>query len=504
MRLRERFTLTLIGITLILIAPAVYGIFAMQDLNRVAQTLQGRDAIAALNLGRLQTAFGELESAARIYVALGGVDGREEHRLQVDRNAERVRVALESLRDGGYSTAVQPATAAWRDLAAALQEEQRLVEAQQLAAADEHREQRVVPAFTAMDATLEPIGRAIDTAGDVEVQRARSIAETGATTMIVALGIALLIAVLIAMWLTRAFLRPIHSLRTSMAEVARGDLAPEVDIDPGRRDEIGDLGRSFRWMTNQLGELERLRAQFVAVASHELKTPLSVIKGYVSLIREGIYGEITEEQEKVLTSVSDQSDRLGRLIQQLLDISRFEAGGGRLDIQGIQLRPFLQELSVSFEALALQNQIDFECEIDPSLPEAIEGDPDRLNEVVGNLLSNAFKFTPRDGWIRLRARASPGRPGEEVELAVCDSGIGISPDELHRIFEKFYQVENAAQPLSSGSGLGLAISKEIVEAHGGTISAESTVGKGTTFRVSLPMSPQQRLEEASLQEIQRV
>jgi signal transduction histidine kinase len=504
MKLRERFTLTLFGITLILIAPAVYGIFAVRTLNEVAQTLQGRDAIAALNLGRLQTAFGELESSARIYVALGRLDEREDHRVQVERNAERVEAALEALREGGYREAVRPAVAAWQELAAALLEEQRLVESQDVTAADTHREQRVVPSFTAMEATLEPIGRAIHTAGDVEVQRARSVAETAATGMIAALGVALLIAVLIAIWLTRAFLLPIHSLRTSMAEVARGDLSPEVDIDPTRPDEIGDLGRSFRWMTNQLSELERLRAQFVAVASHELKTPLSVIKGYVSLIREGIYGEITDEQEKVLTSVSDQSDRLGRLIQQLLDISRFEAGGGRLDIQTIELRSFLQELSVSFEALALQNQIDFDCEIDSSLPESIEGDPDRLNEVVGNLLSNAFKFTPRDGWIRLQARANPARPGEEVELAVCDSGIGISEEELHRVFEKFYQVQNVAQPLSSGSGLGLAISREIVEAHGGTISAESSVGNGTTFRVILPTSPQQRLEETSLEDIERV
>jgi signal transduction histidine kinase len=271
-----------------------------------------------------------------------------------------------------------------------------------------------------------------------------------------------------------------------MTVVSGGDFSPELAIPPDRPDEIGDLGRSFRAMTKQLAELERLRAQFVAVASHELKTPLSVIKGYVSLVREGIYGDVNAEQQKVLGSVSDQGDRLGRLIQQLLDISRFEAGGGRLDIRPIDLPAFLQDLALSFEALALQNRIDFEVEISPDVPPSIMGDADRLNEVIGNLLSNAFKFTPRNG--RISLRAVPGRPDDQVVIEVCDTGVGIPEDQLSKVFEKFYQVENEAQPLSVGSGLGLAIAKEIVEAHGGTIAAESEVGEGTTFRVVLPVA----------------
>jgi signal transduction histidine kinase len=339
-----------------------------------------------------------------------------------------------------------------------------------------------------MGATLAPIARMINQGGEAAVDRAQSIATRASTTALVALAIALAIALTMGAWLARGILSPIHTLRRAMSVVAGGDFSPELAIPPDRPDEIGDLGRSFRGMTKQLAELERLRAQFVAVASHELKTPLSVIKGYVSLVREGIYGDVSEEQQKVLGSVSDQGDRLGRLIQQLLDISRFEAGGGRLDIHPIDLRGFLQELSLSFEALAYQNQIDFQIEIDPSVPPAFEGDDDRLNEVIGNLLSNAFKFTPRQG--KIRVRAGPGaRQGDELMvIEVSDTGVGIPEDQLSRIFEKFYQVENEAQPLSVGSGLGLAIAQEIVEAHGGTITAESKVGEGTTFRVVLPIS----------------
>jgi signal transduction histidine kinase len=258
-----------------------------------------------------------------------------------------------------------------------------------------------------------------------------------------------------------------------------------VAIPPDRPDELGDLARSFDRMTLQLAELDRLKAEFISVASHELKTPLSVIKGYVSLLQEGIYGDVPQAQRKVLSSVSEQSDRLGRLIQQLLDVSRFEAGGGRLDLRPIDLREFLAELATSFEALAVQNDIDFRVETGEALPPSIIGDPDRLNEVVGNLLSNAFKFTPREGSIVLRADSADSR----VQIEVEDNGVGIPQDQIPKIFDKFYQVDNTAQPKSIGSGLGLAIAREIVEAHGGMIGAESTPGEGTTFRVVLPQRP---------------
>ena len=191
----------------------------------------------------------------------------------------------------------------------------------------------------------------------------------------------------------------------------------------------------------------------------------------------------------MLGAVGDQTDRLGRLIQQLLDISRFEAGGVRLEPKPVNVRTFLEEFETSFDALAMQSQIDFHVEVDDAVPETVSGDPDRLNEVVGNLLSNAFKFTPRGGRIRLRAR--PGRRETERALVVEveDTGVGIPADQLPRVFEKFYQVENEAQPRSVGSGLGLAIAREIVEAHGGTIGATSQEGKGTTFRVVLPERP---------------
>lgn len=481
MTLRQRIVLSLALIALILVAPAVYGLFALRALEHVARQLRTRDAVGALALGRLQTALGEVEHWQRVYLALGQAEARE----AVATAMREVDAELHRLSESGYRAPAGLALEQWVWLRAAITEEQRLVERGAVDAADQYRIRSVAPGFSALNRALEPIGRAINQAGEAEVERAQTIARRAVTTTLLALAATLSLALLIGGWLTRTLLRPIHELRQGMAVVAEGDFEPQVQIPPQRRDELGDLARSFERMTEQLAELDRLKAEFVSVASHELKTPLSVIRGYVSLLLDGIYGEVPEKQRAVLGSVSEQADRLTRLVQRLLDVSRFEAGGGRLELRSVALRPFIDELTTSFEALALQNEIDFRLRAAPDLPESVVADADRLNEVLGNLLSNAFKFTPRGGRIELELQ----RADHGVSVMVRDSGVGIPADKLPRIFEKFYQVDNAAQPRSVGSGLGLAIAREIMEAHGGTITAESQVGRGTTFRLFLPQQP---------------
>jgi len=347
------------------------------------------------------------------------------------------------------------------------------------------RDQQVKPAFARMTQLVTPITRAIDGESRERVGRAADLAETARNTVLGALTLALALTLVLGLLLTRALLRPIGELRRGMARVAEGDFEPNVHVPVDRADELGDLSRSFTTMTAQLAELDRLKAEFVSVASHEIKTPLSVIRGYVSLLIDGIYGAVNDQQKKTLESVSDQVDRLTRLVHRLLDISRFEAGGGRLELRRINVRDFLDELTGGFHVLAFQNGIDFSVNVAGDAPVNVEGDADRLNEVLGNILSNAFKFTGRGGTIALDAR----RDGAGLAVEVRDSGVGIPADKLPKIFEKFYQVDNAAQPRSAGSGLGLAIAKEIVEAHGGTITAESEAGKGTRFRVTLPERP---------------
>jgi two-component system sensor histidine kinase ResE len=236
-------------------------------------------------------------------------------------------------------------------------------------------------------------------------------------------------------------------------------------------------------MTGQLAELDKLKAEFVSVASHELKTPINVIVGYLELLQENIYGELNPKQREICATLGKQAQTLTRLVKRLLDISRFEAGGGKLERRQIDLDRFLHTFESSFQVLALQREISFRVVRGDDLPSHVLWDEDRINEVLGNLLSNAFKFTDRGGTVELAVEGVDN----EVTITVRDSGAGIPPEQLPHIFEKFYQANNQAQSASRGTGLGLAIAREIVEAHGGTISVASSQGVGTTFTITLPV-----------------
>jgi two-component system sensor histidine kinase ResE len=177
-----------------------------------------------------------------------------------------------------------------------------------------------------------------------------------------------------------------------------------------------------------------------------------------------------------------QIKQLSNLVHQLLDITRFEAGGGKLDVRPVELRGFLHNLEDAFQVLADQRGIRFQLSVDESLPQTVYWDGDRMNEVLGNLLSNAFKFTERGGEVDLVVM--PVEQGVQIE--VKDTGAGIPADQLPRIFEKFYQADNQRAASQAGSGLGLAIVRQIVEAHSGSVSCDSTPGVGTTFTIVLP------------------
>jgi signal transduction histidine kinase len=496
MKLRQRIVLTLVGITVVLAIPAAYGLLALNDIHGITDRLS-EQRIATGALGDLRNAAETTLDGQRRYVAVftlsnvlndtAAVRDTTRVRIQVDSAMEAAARELEVLRtqnEGEYARQSAPAAQAWSRIVQNIRRERTLLASGQQTEADTLREQ-LEDQFEALGPPLDAIDQAIRGQTERNLDQAESLARRSASTTLIALALALAATLIIGALLTRTLLRPIALLRRGMATVAEGDFEPHVRIPHERPDELGDLARSFGTMTEQLRELDRLKAEFVSVASHEIKTPLSVIRGYVTLLADGIYGDVNDQQKKTLEAVSTQTDRLARLVHRLLDVSRFEAGGARLELRDIELRPFFEELTEDFRVLAVQNGIEFPVRLSPDLPPRMLGDEDRLNEVLGNLLSNAFKFTAKGGTIRLEAARSNGGIQVEVE----DTGVGIPPDKLPHVFEKFYQVDNDAQPRSVGSGLGLAIAREIVEAHGGTIGAESEVGRGTRFRVFLPERP---------------
>jgi signal transduction histidine kinase len=300
---------------------------------------------------------------------------------------------------------------------------------------------------------------------------------------VAALAIALLLAFGIALWLTRSISSPLRELDAGMRAVAEGHLGRPLAIAPGREDEFGRLAESYRSMASQLKELDRIKAEFVSVASHELKTPVNVMLGYLQLLQENVYGELTVKQREICETLTSQTQLLSRLVRQLLDVSRFAAGGGKLDIRPVVLEEFLLDLERAFRVLALQREVNFEVRREQDIPHEVYWDPERVNEVLGNLLSNAFKFTPRGGRVSLLV----AREGEQVRMQVRDTGAGIPEEQLPHIFEKFFQADTHTPMELRGAGLGLAIARSIVTAHGGAIGVESRVGSGTTFTLRLPI-----------------
>jgi signal transduction histidine kinase len=289
----------------------------------------------------------------------------------------------------------------------------------------------------------------------------------------------------------------VREFERGMHQIAEGEFGYKLAVKPTRRDEFGRLAASYERMAKQLAELDKLKAEFVSIASHELKTPINVILGYLQLMQVGAYGPVSAKQEEILHTLESQAQSLARLSKQLLDVSRFEAGGGSIVPRAIELRAFLVELEAGFRILAQQRGLGLHVTWSDDAPHEVQWDADRMSEVLGNLLSNAIKFTSSGGHVGLNAE----RQGEMVVLEVRDTGAGIPAAQLPHVFEKFYQADNQDSASQKGTGLGLAIAKEILEAHGGTIQCESTPGIGTTFTITLPTRVQGRRQSARPAEV---
>jgi len=230
----------------------------------------------------------------------------------------------------------------------------------------------------------------------------------------------------------------------------------------------------------ELKRLERMRREFVANVSHELRTPLTAIRGYAETLRDGGLDD-RERAAEFVRVIHRHAERLRDLIEDLLDLAAIEHGEARLAIEPVRAQDAVSQAEAVVRPAAEAKRQSLAVDIPPGLP-LLLGDRDRLAQILINLLDNAVKFTPEQGTIRVSAASAGGR----VTLSVTDSGIGIPPEEMPRIFERFYRVDRSRDRREGGTGLGLAIAKHLVQGMGGTIEVESAPGAGATFRVSLP------------------
>jgi PAS domain S-box-containing protein len=253
------------------------------------------------------------------------------------------------------------------------------------------------------------------------------------------------------------------------------------------------LEENLRRINEEMERANRSKSTFLSMVSHELRTPLSVVRGYVSLILEGRIGPGMDQIREALQVADKRARHLQHLIEELLDLSRIEAGKLSIKKENLDLRKHLEETAEMFRDDQEQKKLAMELDIPDDLP-AVYADHDKIHQVFTNLISNAVKFSNPGGAVTISARAS----GESVEIQVLDSGIGIPADRLDRIFDKFYQVDSSDTRKHPGTGLGLSIVKMIIEALGGGIHVTSEVGEGTAFTITLPAGTEVRAAKKSL------
>jgi len=228
------------------------------------------------------------------------------------------------------------------------------------------------------------------------------------------------------------------------------------------------------------------KSEFLANMSHELRTPLNAIVGFSQVLKQKLFGEVNDKQEEYLDDILSSADHLLALINDILDLSKVEAGQVELERALFSLREALERGVVMVRERALKNGVQLDLELDPAV-DLVEGDERRIRQIVFNLLSNAVKFTPSGG----RVDVSATRVNGEVLVAVSDTGPGIAPADQGRIFEEFQQAKAGNGERPEGTGLGLALSRSLVELHGGRIWVESELGRGSTFTFTIPVgSPQ--------------
>jgi signal transduction histidine kinase len=271
-------------------------------------------------------------------------------------------------------------------------------------------------------------------------------------------------------------------LRNAEHYRALDDLSHELEGKVHQR--TAELERANR----RLQELDRLKSDFVATVSHELRTPLTSIRSLSESLRDGLDGASVppDVQHQVLDIIVQESQRLSRMINQVLDLSKIEAGQMEWDLAPVDLREVVAHAVDTNRALFDEKRIDLSVQAE-TLPTIVVADRDRIIQVVTNLLSNAAKFTPSGGRVEVRTAAE----GNVGAVEVRDSGVGIAPDEIEAVFEKFRQVGDTLTAKPHGTGLGLPISREIVQRLGGSLTAQAQPGHGSSFRMALPLATDQ-------------
>ncbi|MDD5687704.1 MAG: ATP-binding protein [Elusimicrobia bacterium] len=314
--------------------------------------------------------------------------------------------------------------------------------------------------------------------------------------------IALVVGVICGLILAGMMTGPIKKISDGAELIGQGKLDQVIFVNS--KDELGTLAKQFNRMAEKLKELDQMKNDFVSSVTHELRSPLTSLGMYINLFFKGAAGTLTDKQKEFLNIMSQNTARLSRFIDDLLDVAKIERGKMEINKESCELLPIIQQIVQLFEPQFNDKKIELQLDISKGLPH-IFADAERTRQIITNLLSNAIKFTPEGGKVKITTKdvRSPmsnvqssstsdlgPRTSDFIYVSVTDTGVGIPQDDLNRIFNKFEQVRGIKEKIKGqkGTGLGLSIVKGIVEAQGGKIRVESELGKGSTFTFTIPIA----------------
>jgi len=321
--------------------------------------------------------------------------------------------------------------------------------------------------------------------------------KTANTSMLIAFIVLFVVLVAVSLSIERLITKPLSKLAKGTEIIGKGNLKYRLDIKS--KGELGELAAAFNkaaealeGLENERKQLEKAKTEFLSITSHELRSPMTPMKGQLQMLMKGYFGSVNAKQKKSLDIVLRNTDRLDRIIIDLLEVSRLEAARLKFRFVKADLTPYVNRLVKEMQGFLPEKNIEIITKIG-KLP-IIEVDPDRVMQVLRNLLNNAKKFSSEHREIRVGVVTE----GERVLFSVRDSGIGVAPQSLRKVFEPFFQEEQTLARKYGGTGLGLSICRGIVESQNGRIWAESKLGKGSTFYFTVPLQPVREIKPIKL------
>lgn len=493
----KRILFGYIAIAMFMLAMSFYLIFRLNYLNKVADSIMRGDIPSIENGERLMDSILEQVRNEKKYIITNDSAFLDLFDKKKKEFQERLKLLVESMTNREKGALIKHIKELHRKYLSMVSKEIILVGNEEIFSPDTRYEEEKKKT---LDRLTESINRLTITTRAELVEKIELLQRAGyksARISLVIILLAVLFGAICAYFFTRSVCSPVKILRNATERIAQGDLDHRIEVTSD--DEIGTLGMAFNQMCDKLKEMDQLKTEFVSNVSHNLKTPLTAIREANDLLLEKIAGPVNEPQMKLLNITKEETLRLTMMINDLLDISRIEAGLMRYNFQYSYVHDIIRKSADAIRFLAESKNIRIHYAGGGSLPKILL-DTDKIAQAMDNLLSNAIKFTSSGGSVTIRADevesgnvphffAGKNRLNNVhsfVRVSITDTGIGI-PAECHKkIFDKFQQVNNKGKGGMKGTGLGLSIAKHIILDHGGDIWVESNPGNGSTFYFTLP------------------